>query len=166
MSTALVLGACVRMPRDAFVVTPEELAQREMETRRYDGIKEGELLVASEEVLQDLGFNLENSDTKLGVLTASKQRSATSTGGILAAMFLGWGGASKDQVIRVCLVVRPVQATSGSAPAESHFVRITFQRIVRRFDNSHVGQTLNKEELYEIFFAKLSKSVFIEAQRI
>ena len=39
------------------------MKQRQLETRRYDGIQEASLIAASANVLQDLGFNLENSET-------------------------------------------------------------------------------------------------------
>lgn len=78
-----VLGACMALPPDAFVVTPELLKQRQVETRRFAGIIERDLIVASSNVLQDLGFNLENSEVKLGVLTASKERDATDGGEVV-----------------------------------------------------------------------------------
>ncbi len=168
---AVMLTGCVTLPPNAFVVSPEQLKRRQIETRRYDGIKEENILIASSNVLQDLGFTLENSETKLGTLTASKQRDATNGAEIAAAVFLallGGGAApvSKDQTIRVALVVRPVQATKDNAPTDSHFVRITFQRIVRRTDNSVFAETLGDAQLYQDFFEKLSKSVFLEAQKI
>ncbi len=170
-AATLLLTGCVNLPPDAFVVTAEQLKRRQVETRRYDGAKEESILVASSNVLQDLGFTLENSETKLGVLTASKQRDATNGAEVAAAIFvalLGGGAApiSKDQTIRVALVVRPVQATKEAVPLDSHFVRITFQRIVRRTDNSVYAETLNDTKLYQDFFEKLSKSVFLEAQSI
>lgn len=166
-----LLSGCVTLPPNAFVITPEQLARRQIETRRYDKAKEESILVASSNVLQDLGFNLENSETKLGVLTASKQRDAIDGGEVAAAIIIALlgGGAmpiSKDQTIRVSLVVRPVQATNDNTPIDSCFVRITFQRLVRRTDNSVTAQTLTDNELYEGFFEKLSKSIFIEAQKI
>jgi hypothetical protein len=166
-----LLSGCVTLPPNAFVITPEQLARRQIETRRYDKAKEESILVASSNVLQDLGFNLENSETKLGVLTASKQRDAIDGGEVAAAIIIALlgGGAmpiSKDQTIRVSLVVRPVQATNDNTPIDSYFVRITFQRLVRRTDNSVTAQTLTDNELYEGFFEKLSKSIFIEAQKI
>lgn len=171
VTTAFLLAGCVTLPPNAFVVTPEQLARRQIETRRYDGAKEENILIASSNVLQDLGYSLDNSETKLGVLTASKQRDATDGGEVAAAIIVALlgGGAmpiSKDQTIRVSLVVRPVQATKDNNPTDSHFVRITFQRVVRRTDNSVFAQTLNETELYEGFFEKLSKSVFLEAQKI
>ncbi len=170
-ASALFLSGCVALPPDAFVVSTEQLKRRQIETRRFDGIKEESILVASSNVLQDLGFTLENSETKLGALTASKQRDATNGAEVAAAIFVALlgGGAtaiSKDQTIRVALVVRPVQATNDSVPMDSHFVRITFQRIVRRTDNSMFAETLSDTKLYQDFFEKLSKSVFLEAQNI
>jgi len=170
-SAAVLLAGCVTLPPNAFVVSQEQLARRQIETRRYDGIKEENLLIASSNVLQDMGFSLDNSETKLGLLSASKQRDATHGGEIAAAIVIALlgGGAtpiSKDQTIRVALVVRPVQATADNTPVDGHFVRVTFQRIVRRTDNSTYAETLNEKELYEGFFEKLSKSVFLEAQKI
>jgi hypothetical protein len=167
----LFLAGCVAVPPNTFVVTPELLQQRHLETRRYDGIKEADLITASANALQDLGFNLENSETKLGVLTASKQRDATSGGEVAAAVFVALlgGGAmpiSKDQTIRVSFVVRPVSDSNGKATLDSHFVRVTFQRVVRRTDNSMYAETLREPELYTDFYERVSKSVFLEAQKI
>lgn len=168
---ALLVAGCVTIPPDTFVVTPALLEQRQLETRRYDGIKEEGLLTASTNLLQDLGFNLENSETKLGVLTASKQRDATNWKEILAAIVvasLGGGSmpVSKDQTIRVALVVRPVIASDGKFMENNHFVRVTFQRLVRRTDNSQYAETLRDPQLYQDFYERLSKSVFLEAQKI
>lgn len=171
VASAILLSACVTLPPNAFVVTPDQLARRQIETRRYDGIKEENLLMAANHVLQDLGYNLENSETKLGVLTASKQRDATHGGEVVASLIIALlgGGAtpiSKDQTIRVALVVRPVQSTNDNKAIDAHFVRITFQRVVRRTDNSMFAETLMDNDLYDGFFEKLSKSVFLEAHKI
>lgn len=168
---AFLIAGCVTIPPNTFVVTPELLQQRQLETRRYDGIKEADLITASANVLQDLGFNLENSETKLGVLTASKQRDATDGGEVAAAIIVALlgGGAmaiSKDQTIRVALVVRPVNDSNGKAMVDSHFVRVSFQRLVRRTDNSVLAQTLRDPQLYQDFYERVSKSVFLEAHKI
>lgn len=169
---ALLLAGCaVQPPPNTFALTPELLQQRQLETRRYDDIKEVDLLSASSNVLQDLGYNLENSETKLGVLTASKQRDATNAGEIAAAVLvalLGGGvmATSQDQVIRVALVVRPANDSNGKAMEASHLVRVTFQRIVRRTNGSTYAETLKDEELYRDFYERLSKSVFLEGHKI
>lgn len=170
-AATFVLSGCVTLPPKSFLVSPEQMARRQVETRRYDGAKEQDIIVASSNVLQDLGYTIENSETKLGVITASKQRDATNGGERAAAVFVALLGGgvmpvSKDQTIRVSLVVRPVQATQDSAPVDSFFARITFQRIVRRTDNSMYAETLVDNDLYEGFFDSLSKSIFLEAQKI
>lgn len=167
----LLVAGCETVPPNSFVVTPELLQQRQIETRRYDGIKETDLVIASSNVLQDLGFNLENSELKLGVLTASKERDATSgaeiVGAVVVALLTGaLMPVSKDQTIRVSLVVRPVIDSNQKALPESQFVRITFQRIVRRTDNSTQVETLRDAQLYQDFYERLSKSVFLEAQKL
>lgn len=166
----LVVG-CLPQPPHAFLVTPEMLAQRQIETRRYDGIKEEDLLSACANVLQDLGFQLENSEPRLGVLTVSKQRDAKDAGEIIVSFMVAMLSGkpvpySKDQTIRVALVVRPMNDSNGNALPDNHYVRVTFQRLVRRTDNTIYVETLRDPKIYEGFYEKLSKSVFIEAQKI
>jgi hypothetical protein len=170
---AMVLVAgCTLPPPHVFLVTPEMLAERQIETRRYDGIKEEDLLSACANVLQDMGFQLENSESRLGVLTVSKQRNARDTGEIVLKLIIGILSFqppppySRDQSIRASLIVRPVTDVNGKALPDSHYVRITVQRLVRRTDNSTYVETLRDPKLYEGFFEKLSKSMFIEAQKI
>ncbi|PTQ81707.1 hypothetical protein C8R21_10885 [Nitrosospira multiformis] len=167
----LLLSGCVSIPPDSFVSTPQLLKQRQIESRRYDGLTEADLITASANVLQDLGYNLENSETKLGVLTASKERDAVNGGEIAAAVAVAilTGVAmptSKDQTIRVALVVRPVLDSGGKQMIDSHFVRVTFQRLVRKTDNSVYGETLSDPQLYQDFYEKVSKSVFLEGQKL
>ena len=200
------LAGCAAMPPDAFKVSPEMLAQRQIESRRFVGIAEEEVLVASSNVLQDMGFNLENSEVKLGVLTANKQRDASNAGEvvgavIMAVLFRGAAPVSKSQSIRVSLVVQPAgkesaiaqsyagasaptaeQAIDKAVAAEppktakqvsdainapgAYIVRATFQRIVTRTDNSIYVESIKDPEIYQEFFDKLSKSIFIEAQKV
>jgi hypothetical protein len=162
------LAGCVTVPSDALVVTPELLQRRQLETRQYMGIKEADILAASANVLQDMGFNIEESETKLGVITANKERGGASAGEIVAkvivAVFTGvsipW---NKDQKIRVSLVVRPsLQSKAG----DEYLVRVTFQRIVKQSNGAISMESLSEPELYTHFFDKLSKAVFIEGKTI
>ncbi len=166
---ALAISGCAQLPPDVFKVTETQLQSRQIETRRFDEIDPAALLTACSNVLQDQGFNLTNSDVGLGVLTADKQRDATDVGEIALAIFVAaFGGGSMaistDQSIKVSVVVRPVQ--DESSKGKNHFVRATFQRVVRKSDNSTFVETLKDEALYKEFFDNLSKSVFIEGQGI
>lgn len=171
LTLVLMLSGCVTVPENTFSVTSAQLEQRQLTTRRFEGISETDILIASSNVLQDLGFNLENSESKVGLLTARKDRDATNAGEVAVAVFvalLGGGSMaiSKDQTIRVSLVVRPELYEGGVLADDKHLVRVTFQRVIRRTDGSAIAQTLDDPELYTEFFDKLSKSVFLEAQKV
>ena len=198
MARSNLIAVCGVMADLAFTIAPMCLG--------VNGITEESALVSSSNVLQDMGFNLENSEVSLGVLTANKQRDATNAGEVVGAVFLAllfgvMAPVSKSQSIRVSLVVHPAGVDSAiaqsysnataSTPIEAakkavknlpkaeqekiisiatqpgnYIVRVTFQRVVTRTDNSVYVETIDDPEIYQEFFDKLSKSVFIEAQKI
>ena len=82
-----LVGCVVPIPPDSFSVSPELPEKRQLQSRRFNGISEESALVSSSNVLQDMGFNLENSEVSLGVLTANKQRDASNAGEIVGAVF-------------------------------------------------------------------------------
>lgn len=116
--TALVvlalLGGCVaKVPQSALQLAPESLADRQLQTRRFDTANHKTMLGAAAATLQDLGFTLDETEYTLGVLVASKQRDATSGGQVAAAMMLAaLTGAvthvDSEQIIRVSMVMREI----------------------------------------------------------
>jgi hypothetical protein len=165
---AVVLSGCQQtIPREALQLSEKSLEQRRAQTRRFDTADEARLLAAAAGVLQDLGFNLDESETRLGLVVASKDRDATEAGQVIGAILLAaLLGApmpiDKVQKIRASLVTNPL-----AEPAEGTAVRITFQRIVWN-SNRQISKTeaLTDPELYQQFFVKLSKAVFLEAHEI
>jgi hypothetical protein len=140
------------------------LADRQLQTRRYTDVAEAELLVASASVLQDLGFNLDESEAELGLIVASKRRDVADPASRRFFRFL-WLLADVDiphdveQRIRVALVSWP-----HAAGDNTFLVRVTFQREVWNNENDvSRRETLNEPALYEQFFDRLSKSLFLEA---
>lgn len=167
----LAASGCATIPKDALVLSPDSMERRQLQTRRLDGIGEKELLSAAAGVLQDLGFNIDESETKLGVIVASKDRSAITGGQIFGAVLLALMGTyseiDKTQKIRVSLVTRPAILSDGAISPNSHFLRITIQRIVRNTaDQVTRIESIEEPEIYQEFFEKLSKSVFLEVQQI
>ena len=73
----------------------------------------------------------------------------------------------KTQKIRVSLVTRPALASDGSIRPDSQVLRITIQRMVWNTANqvSRI-ESIDEPEIYQAFFDKLSKSVFLELQQI
>jgi hypothetical protein len=167
MAILLLAGCQTTAPERALQLPAASLDIRQMQTRRFAEISESQLLSASAGVLQDLGFNLDESETRLGLVVASKERDATETGQVIGAILLAalFGAPmpiDKVQKISASLVTRPFDE-SGEGTA----VRITFQRIVWN-SNRQISKTeaLTDPELYQRFFEKLSKAVFLEAHEI
>jgi hypothetical protein len=166
------LNGCTTIPKDALVLSPDSLERRQLQTRRIEGIDEGKLLNATAEVLQDLGFNIDESETRLGVIVASKDRSAVHGGQVLGAVLLallggGYTDVDKSQKIRVSVVTRPALGQDGKPLPDTQLLRITIQRIVTNTSGMVTRvESIEKPEIYQEFFERLSKSVFLEVQQI
>lgn len=171
VACALASAGCATIPADALILSPDSLERRQLQTRRIEGIGESDLLAASAGVLQDLGFNLDESETRLGVIVASKDRSAVTKSQVLGAVLLALLGSYTDvdkvQKIRVSLVTRPALAQDGTALADTQLIRITIQRIVTNTAGLVTRvESIEEPEIYQEFFDKLSKSIFLEVHQI
>ena len=154
------------IPKDALLLTEPTTEIRMRQSKRYATTDEKSVMIAATQLLQDLGFNLEDSNKDVGLLVASKDRTAVDggqvAGQILAAVFLRVRVAiDKDQKIRASVV------TSPSVDKASIDVRVTFQRLVWNDQGVlYKLERLDDPELYTEFYEKLSKSLFLEAQEI
>jgi hypothetical protein len=164
---SLLLTSCIEtIPPEALIFSKDTLANRQLQTRKFDTKSEKELLTAASGVLQDLGFNLDESAPGVGVLVGSKNRDATDSGQVVAAIALAvlFGSnmpIDKEQKIRASLITRPSEVGKG------HLLRVTFQRIVWNTQGAVSKiEPINEPLIYQEFFEKLSKSVFLEAQKI
>ena len=162
-SCVAVAGCMNEIAQEALTLQPGALELRRVQTRRFETTNEHQLLTASLEVLQDLGFEVDESESDLGLIVASKNRDATSTGQMLGAFILNATSEDNDvtydveQKIRASVVTRP-GGKNGT------LVRVTFQRIV--WDNRGAisgNQSIEDPKLYQEFFVKLSTSVFLTA---
>lgn len=162
---ALLLAGCVYATEASsapFATPPAAAAQRVMQSRRYETRDELQVLRASGALLIDLGFTIDKSEETLGVLVASKNRTAVETGQVVVAVFLSaLAGADvpydHHQKLRASVVVRP----TGQ---KSLVVRVTFQRVVwDTHGNVSKREAMNRPEYYQEFFEKLSKALFLEA---
>jgi hypothetical protein len=173
MALAVGLSACQHeIPKDALQLSHASLERRHMQTRYFDTSDETELLSASAAVLQDLGFNLDESETDLGLIMATKDRDATEAGQVAGAIFIAvlFAAAGVNatvptdvkQKIRVSLVTKPV-GNEGKRTS----VRVTFQRIVWNTAGkvSRI-EGLDDPKIHQEFFDALSKAVFLEAHEI
>ncbi|MBN1829836.1 MAG: hypothetical protein JW884_11940 [Deltaproteobacteria bacterium] len=164
----ITLIACQpQIPKDALVFTPETLQYRQMQTRRFETNDESKILASSAALLQDLGFNIDESETDLGIIVGSKDRSAVETaqvvGAVIFAVLFGVPmPTDKNQKMRACVVTNPV------GEERSHIaVRVTFQRMVWNTQGQCTKrECLRDPKMYQEFFEKLSQAIFLEAQEI
>jgi hypothetical protein len=163
----LLSGCASGPPKDAFQLSATSLADRQIQSRRFDSLDEQGILASSVSVLQDLGYALDVSNADLGVLTASKKLDASNAGQIagmvLLAVLTGASGpVDDDQQIRVTLVINNSLEEKGAS-----VVRVTMNRIIWNTQGQiSAAETLNQPELYQAFFDKLSKATFLEAHQI
>lgn len=166
LTAALLVASCAPgIPKDALVLTPESLQDRQVQTRVFETADEEKILTASAAVLQDLGFTIEESETPCGLIVCSRDRDVSSTGKVIGSIFLAvlagqpvyW---DKHQKVVASLVTRPVGETRIA-------VRVTFQHMVWNTNNQLTkNEAIRDPEIYQEFFERLSKSVFLTAHDI
>ena len=152
---------------DVLKLEPESMAQRQLQTRKYNTTAEDKIITTCVNVLQDTGFAIENTDAKLGTILASKQREAVESGQVAGAIIIAviFGVAipiDKNQTMYASIVVSP-----AASEKKASLVRITFSRLVWN-DRGVVSKAerLEEPEVYQTFFTKLSKGLFLEEQNI
>jgi hypothetical protein len=163
--SALSLAACVTIPKDALMLKPESLADRHLQTKVFETTDEKSLLTACASLLQDVGFNLDESEVALGVIVASRDRDVTNIGQIIAYAFLsGLSGVplppDKHQKVMASVVTKPLDDRRIA-------VRVTFQHMIWNTQNQiSKNEQINDPKIYEEFFLKLSKAMFLQAHDI
>lgn len=196
LAVCVASSACYSPPRttpiELFALTPESAAHKANQTRRFETPSSDELLSASAAVLQDLGFQITEADRELGFLRAAKERSARERGQeirrssvatltFLLSMLGALAGSGTNatvvlpvdlhQQINASLTTRPIDDRD-----REHEVRIVFYRLVWKGEGAAGNQTIlpgeqrmemiRDAEIYQQFYARLAKAVFLEAQRI
>jgi len=171
----LCLGiiGCVSVPKGFLKPSEGYLEKRQLQMRQYDTTNEEQIITAVAGVLQDLGFTLDESETKLGLVSASKKADATSKGQVVGAVLLDMlaalGGSSSNNTARCdkSQVVKASVITKPSLDRKKMVVRVTFQRIVWNMSNQiNRVETINEPQIYQKFYEGLSKAIFLEAQKI
>lgn len=161
----LPLSGCATLPKDAFKLSATSLEERQLQTRKFNTDNELALISSGLSVLQDMGYTLNATEKDLGLITASKKVDAIDGGQVALAVLAALAGSrasiDKEQIIKV------TYATHKSREKGYYLSRITFQRIVWNTDgNITKAESIKDTKLYNGFFDKLSKSVFLEAHKI
>jgi hypothetical protein len=162
----VLAGGCATIPTDALKLSPSSLADRQLQTRIYEDVTEEQILSASVGIIQDLGAEIIETESDLGLIVGEKTRDAVDSGQVVGAIILtllgGPGTWDKTQKIKFSLVTGP--ASSDKNP-ERWFVRLTIQRIVWNTQRQITKiESVKDPEMFKGFFEKLDKSLFLEKQ--
>ncbi|TRZ95880.1 hypothetical protein D4R78_02275 [bacterium] len=167
----LCLGivGCVSIPKGFLKPSEGYLQKRELQMRQYDTTDQGKIITSVAGVLQDLGFTLDDSETDVGFVAASKKADATNKGQVFLMALLG-GLGNNPQAVQQCdksQVIKASVITKPSLDGKKTVVRVTFQRIVWNMANQiNRVETLSDPAMYQKFYDSLSKAIFLEAQQI
>ena len=170
----LFLTGCISMPKGFLKPSEGYLQKRQLQIRQFDTANEEQILTSVAGVLQDLGFTLDESETKLGLISASKRSTAVDNGQVAMAFFLdvlaGVGGNGSASASKNCdkeQVVKASVITRSNAPSGKIVVRVTFQRIVWNMAGQiKLVESIIDTAIYQKFYDALSKAIFLEAQQI
>lgn len=173
-------------PGEFFQLAPESPQYRVTQTRHFETSDAIELLSASAAALQDLGFQVQESVPDLGVLRAAKERSAREYGQEISRFMIALLSTAGLVLGSNTLIITPVdlhQQVNASLVARAldesgtrHEVRILFYRVVWKSSGQSGDQQIppgqqmmemiRDPEIYQQFFSRLSKAVFLEAHTI
>lgn len=158
---AAILSGCAGNPVEAFKLSATNLQDRQIQSRTYKNIKEESILAASAAVLQDMGYTLSESETRLGVITATKDADATSGVQVFLAVLAALGGNSTAIDDKQRFTMTTVVLPRGNS--NTYTVRMTMQRVVWNTQGNVTKlETIKSEDVYKTYFEKLSKAVFLE----
>ena len=142
-----VFIGCETIPKDVLKPSEDYLTARQLQMRKFDTTNQGLMLAAVAGVLQDLGFTIDESESEIGLLVASKEADAVNPGEVtltvLADIFNAVMGtptaytadADATQKVRASVMAQPRLESNKTV------VRVTFQRIVSSFEGNK-----NKQE--------------------
>jgi hypothetical protein len=157
------LTGCVSpIQRDTSQFTALEL--RAMQTRTYDGQEAKATLKTVLNVLQDEGFLVDHGNTELGLLHGSKTIDEFSgrSPGAGPAVF----GAPFRTEFAPTMNMVTIEATANVSEFGAQTkVRVNFQRKVTNLDGVLIfAAPVVDAKVYQEFFAKLERGLFIENQ--
>lgn len=154
---ALSLAGCATGPAPQ----QSQLEIREYQTRMFDTANEKQVMKALVGALQDDGFVISQANTDLGLLTAQKEINVRNAGTALLATLLAGNDATYQN-----------NATMEATANVSAFGKQTRVRlnVVQKIMDNKGGvmdvQPISDQKFYQDFFETVSKSLFIQREKL
>ena len=159
-----LVSACASY-KNLYVPDADYLKRRNVETRLFDTTNTKELLIASAQLLQDMDYTITESDTDIGVITATKNREKGSKAGKAVLSF--FAALNGQQAVYEDKQKFYVSIVNTKANEHQIKTRVTFARIIyNNLGNVVEIEKLDDPALYTEFFDKLAQSVFLTANNI
>jgi hypothetical protein len=165
---ALIAFAFIAIPAQGenhLRLNQSSLEQRQLQIREFDSDQKT-LIHACINILQDIGFKIDNADSQLGLIQGSRVIEDVEEKGLLSfitkiSTFISNALGketlpSNETKVLASIVISPTLSKSKA-------VRITFIKTKKQeteFDEKSIFQA----ELYQAFFFKLNKSIFLEVE--
>jgi hypothetical protein len=138
---------------------PTQLELRAFQTREYDTTDTKLVMKAMLNVLQDMGFIVNDADVELGLLTASKWTDIPHTKKEIKR-------ARKDESPLTKSLV--LDCTANISPFDNQSrVRVNFQkRILDERGGTMEASPVEDAAFYQTFFSKVDKGIFLQAEGV
>ena len=162
-SVFFLSGCTPTVPKGSLALKPESLELRQVQSKVYENLNEEIVISSAVSVMQDLGYTIKETESKLGLVVGEKRRDATEAGQVALAILGAFAGVrteiDSNQAIKMSLVVSPVSINNNTR----YQARIAIQRVVwNTAGRISKIETLNDKEIYNEFFSKLDKALFLE----
>lgn len=142
-----------------YALDDQYLERRQLETRFFETTNEEKILVACAQLVQDMEFTLDESETKLGLITGYKHREMGSAAGKVALILLAGQNAVYDTEQKIYVTI----VTTRNPTRKGYNVRAEFARVIWNNRGQARIEKIQDEETYRGFFEKLSQSLFLTA---
>ena len=158
-----VISGCAGIPKDAFLLEPSVMANRQMESRIFATRDKSRLIKESTTILESMGYKTDIVNLDIGLITSTKHEDKggfSST--VISILTAGLASTDKDQAIKATFTAMPSHGRKDAL-----ITRLTLQRMVFNSDGetSSVEQYLNLD-VYKLFYDRLEASTFAEMDQI
>ncbi len=150
-----------------------QLEVRQAQTRDFDTPDAKLVMKAMLNVLQDEGYVVKNAVVDLGLITAAKDvdlapgRSGAESGGLGGAVVVGGIVLGRQSASRYRKTEQRDFTGNVSEFGQQTRVRVSFQRRVLDNKGQVVGvETVDDPEVYQDFFSRMDKSVFLQRENL